>query len=78
MWGQLWAWLTGQVWPNIFASGVCFVIGYFWKVRPHIKAQKAHREAEIVHRAHMRRQIEQLHAKQDELHQTVRDFGGAR
>jgi hypothetical protein len=34
-------WLWNQVWPNIFASALCFVGAWFWKIRPHFRHVKA-------------------------------------
>lgn len=70
MWTDLGGWLYGDVWPNIFASGVCVIIGsvtgWFWKIKPHLKAQRLHREAEAAHR-------EQVTTQLAELHQAVND-----
>lgn len=63
MWPHLWAWLAGQVWPNIFASGVCVAIGYFWSIRPHMKRQSLHREQVSLHHKRVEDRLEDLYRK---------------
>jgi hypothetical protein len=55
------AWLYANVFGNLVASLIAFVAAWFWKVRPHFKAQRLHREAEAAHRQHVDTQLADLH-----------------
>lgn len=58
MLGTLAAWLYANVWGNLVASFVAWIIAataaWFWKIRPHVRAQAAHRD-------HVTRQLADLH-----------------
>lgn len=54
------AWLYANTAGNIVASVMCGVAVWFWKIRPHLKAQRAHREAETAHRVHVAQQLKAL------------------
>lgn len=56
-----WQWLLANTPGNLAASAICFVIAWFWKIRPHLKAQAAHRLAEKLHREHVKTQLAALH-----------------
>jgi hypothetical protein len=55
------AWLYANVFGNIVASLLAFGAAWFWKVRPHFKAQRLHREAEAAHREVVCTQLAELH-----------------
>lgn len=40
----LFAWLWTAVAPNLVASGIAFAAAWTWKIRPHVRAQREHRE----------------------------------
>lgn len=79
-----WLWSLGplsQAWPqiepNLVASLICFAVSgavalaaWLWKVRPHLVAQREHRE-------HVHRELAALHQKHDALHEKVRDIATA-
>lgn len=58
-------WLYVNVWGNLVASGIVAVAAWFWKIRPHVHAQRAHRVAETQHRANLAAWIEGLHERLD-------------
>lgn len=70
MWTDLATWLYSNVWGNLVASFLAWIIAgsaaWFWKIRPHLRAQAAHRAAERAHR-------EQVTTQLAELHQAVND-----
>lgn len=41
-------WLWDQVWPNIFASALCFIAAWFWKIKPHFRHVKASHAAIVT------------------------------
>ena len=59
------AWLYTNVWGNLVASFLAWIIAgsaaWFWKIRPHIRAQRLHREAEVEHREHVCTQLAKIH-----------------
>jgi hypothetical protein len=58
---SLGAWLYANVFGNLVASLIAFVSAWFWKVRPHFKAQRLHREAEASHRVAVCNQLAEIH-----------------
>lgn len=58
-------WLYANVTGNLVASAICFIAAWFWKIRPHLRRQRLHREDMAV-------QIADLHAKHDALHEKIR------
>lgn len=77
VWTILWpGW--SSLWPNVEASIICWGIPtgvlWVWKIRPHLRAQRAHRTAAAAHRAHVEAQLQALHDKHHELHQAVVDL----
>lgn len=56
--GAVAAWLWANTAGNLVASAICVVVGWFWKVRPHLHAQRAHH-------ANVADWIEGLHTRLD-------------
>jgi hypothetical protein len=65
------SWWSGfdALWPNIEASILIGVVVYVWKIRPHLKRTKAHRDFVV-------QQLADLRAKHEQLHQLVRTSRG--
>lgn len=59
------SWLWANTAGNLLASAMVGVAGWFWKIRPHVHAQRAHRVAETQHRANVAAWIEGLHERLD-------------
>lgn len=59
------AWLYSNVWGNLVASFLAWIIAggaaWFWKIRPHLRAQAEHRAAEAAHRDRVTAQLAALH-----------------
>jgi hypothetical protein len=64
-------WLYVNTTGNLVASLIAWIVAastaWFWKIRPHLLAQAAHRRAEAAHRATTATQLDALHAKVDAL-----------
>ncbi len=52
------AWLYANVLGNLVASAIAFAAAWFWKIRPHLRRQRAHHD-------HVTRQLADLHLKAD-------------
>ncbi|TCO57137.1 hypothetical protein [Actinocrispum wychmicini] len=59
-------WWSGfdALWPNIAASVLIGVVVYVWKIRPHLRRTKAHREFVVA-------QLAELHTKHDALYEQL-------
>lgn len=58
-------WLWNNTAGNILATIMCGIAVWFWKLRPHLRAQRAHRIAAEQHRADMTDAVAALHQRLD-------------
>jgi|ERR1700753_4167870 len=75
-------WLYANVVGNEVASLLAFVAAWFWKIRPHLKAQREHREDVAAHmehetafRANVEHWLAGLHDRHDELAKRLDEMG---
>lgn len=60
-------WLWFNTAGNLVASLICVVVGYFWKIRPHLRRQAEHRQAAEDRHEQIEGWLAGIHERFDEL-----------